>query len=113
MTEAEQPSSEAEQQSSEAEQESDLFEEAAKEVTESDSNVGGSVPELQERSPEETRSDIGSETTIPVSQPREFSDIEENDETSVWAILLAGLLVLGLIFGVVLLTKNNGSRAIE
>jgi hypothetical protein len=113
MTEAEQPSSEAEQQSSEAEQESDLFEEGAKEVAESDSNVGVSVPELQERSPEEARSDIGSETTIPVSQPREFSDIEENDETSVWAILLAGLLVLGLIFGVVLLTKNNGSRAIE
>jgi len=48
---------------------------------------------------------------IPVSQIQESS--REPESVNPWAITIASLLVLGLLVGVVMLTKNNRSRAID
>jgi len=47
----------------------------------------------------------------PVSQIQESS--REPESVNPWAITIASLLVLGLLVGVVMLTKNNRSRAID
>lgn len=53
------------------------------------------------------------EQALPVSQIQEKEQVVENAQISPWAIALASMLVLGLLVGVVFLTKNNRSRAIE
>jgi hypothetical protein len=53
------------------------------------------------------------EQALPVSQIQEKEQVVENTEISPLAIALASMLVLGLLVGVVYLTKNNRSRAIE
>lgn len=54
-----------------------------------------------------------SEQALPVSQIQEKEQVVENTQISPWAIALASMLVSGLLVGVVYLTKNNRSRAIE
>ena len=53
------------------------------------------------------------EQALPVSQIQEKEQAVENSQISPWSIALASILVLGLLVGVVYLTKNNRSRAIE
>jgi hypothetical protein len=65
----------------------------------------------QTDSESETEPEI--EQALPVSQIQEKEQVVENTQISPWAIALASMLVLGLLVGVVYLTKNNRSRTID
>ena len=63
---------------------------------------------------EETQTaDSDSEQALPIAQIQEKQDAMETPGASPWAIGFASFLVLGLLVGVVFLTKNNRARAIK
>ena len=63
---------------------------------------------------EETQTaDSDPEQALPVAQIQEKQDAMETPGASPWAIGFASFLVLGLLVGVVYLTKNNRARAIK
>ena len=63
---------------------------------------------------EETQTaDSDSEQALPIAQIQEKQDAMQTPGVSPWAIGFASFLVLGLLVGVVFLTKNNRARAIK
>lgn len=61
----------------------------------------------------QTASDLTSEQALPASQYQQAQESTDELIANPWTIGLASFLVLGLLTGVVYLTKNNRSRSIE
>ena len=95
---------------------------AQTEVSQPESNVGQDTPtEIAEEVKPESSEPLTAveespkpsefEQAIPVSQIQDSS--REPESVNPWAVTIASILVLGLLVGVLVLTKNNRSRAID
>ena len=77
----------------------------------SESDESGGVQNSD--SPASVNRDIPEAVFARNTEPNQSAIDSEQSGASVWAIAIAALLVLGLIVAVVMLTKNNRSRAID
>jgi hypothetical protein len=75
-------------------------------------------PEIEKSTETETSAEQVESDQVDLNQALPVAQVERQRESAdqdvnPWAVVLAALIVLGLLTGVVYLTKNNRSRAIE